>query len=103
MGKEPFGKKLETFLDFDMSYKTKSIYIIICNIIFITIPYPIIATGGLTKIVWILFCVLSFAYGIILSIDKRPCGHGLITQWKLGFFVPFVIRKCPKCHDDLFK
>lgn len=29
----------------------------------------------------------------------RPCGHGRITQGRLGIHYPWVVKKCPVCGD----
>lgn len=29
----------------------------------------------------------------------RSCGHGMITQGKLGIRYPWIVKKCPICGD----
>ena len=72
----------------------------IFGLIFITIPIGISLMQSFLGFIWLILSILSGAMAMNIAHKKRPCGHGSITQGKLGIYWPFVIKRCPICGAE---
>ncbi|MFB0610979.1 hypothetical protein [Aurantiacibacter poecillastricola] len=80
--------------------------------------FPLICIGGaislLATFAWYpepaaavfgAIALLSFSLGQMIVWQRRPCGHGKVTQRNssgLPFFWPYVFKHCPECGTKVY-